>query len=324
LRSHAPLEEFKTAVKGVLAFPITPYGNDGNVDLEAVARNARWFPETGVAAVVAPSGTGELPSLAPEECVGVTRAMVEAMEGRLPVIAGVGFGARVAAELAGRAEEAGAAGLMVMPPYYQAPSPNGLVEYCSWIADRTELPLIAYVRDSAVFTPESLVRLVREVPTVVGFKEGRADIRLFQRLRSQVGRQVEPGRLVWLAGAGDDVVGPFLAAGAEGFTSSLAAFWPEPAVRMFELAATGDYPAIDQLQERVVRPIYELRQRRPGFEVAVMKSAMEMLGYVAGPVRPPLENLGQADREDLRAVLAALDVPKAGDRDRAMLNASAT
>ena len=87
----------KARLRGVLAFPITPYAADGCVDLDAVRANARWLPDAGINAVVAPSGTGELFGLSPEECLDVVRATVEAIGGRIPVIASVGFGPRVAA-----------------------------------------------------------------------------------------------------------------------------------------------------------------------------------------------------------------------------------
>ena len=85
-------EELKGHLRGALAFPITPFKADGTVDLDGVRANARWLPESGVCAIVAPSGTGELFALSPDECAAVARATVEAVAGRVPVIASVGFG----------------------------------------------------------------------------------------------------------------------------------------------------------------------------------------------------------------------------------------
>src|SRR3989442_13188305 len=110
-------------LRGVLAFPITPYAADGTVDLDAVRANARWLAASGMHALVAPSGTGELFSLTPEECAAVVRATVEAAAGRGPVIPGVGFGPRVAAELARQAERDGADGTLVLPPSSPPPGP---------------------------------------------------------------------------------------------------------------------------------------------------------------------------------------------------------
>ena len=109
-------EQLKARLQGALAFPITPYRADGAVDLDGVRRNAAWLPGTGLAAIVAPSGTGELFGLSPDECSEVTAATVEAVGGRIPVIASVGFGPRVAADMARRADDAGADGILVLPP----------------------------------------------------------------------------------------------------------------------------------------------------------------------------------------------------------------
>jgi len=301
-------------LRGVLAFPITPYATDGAVDLDAVRANAHWLAGSGMHALVAPSGTGELFSLTPEECAAVVRATVEAAAGRVPVIAGVGFGPRVAADLARQAERDGADGILVLPPYYAHPDPDALVAYYRQVADATALGLAIYARDSVTLAPQALERLAREIPNLIAFKDGRGDVRLFQRLREHVSERLGAQRLVWLAGAGDDMVGPYFAAGAEGFTSSLACFWPEASLELYRLARAGDFRELARFHEHSVRPLYDLRQRRRGFEVAVMKAAMELLGHPAGPVRPPLADLSADDRAELRAILERLRVPSAASR----------
>ena len=301
-------------LRGVLAFPITPYAADGTVDLDAVRANARWLAASGMHALVAPSGTGELFSLTPEECAAIVEATVEAAAGRVPVIAGVGFGPRVAAELARQAERDGADGILVLPPYYAHPDPDALASYYKQVADATALGLAIYARDSVTLTPQQLERLAREIPNLIAFKDGRGDVRLFQRLREHVSERLGAQRLVWLAGAGDDMVGPYFAAGAEGFTSSLACFWPEASLELYRLARAGDFGELARFHERSVRPLYDMRQRRRGFEVAVMKAAMELLGHAAGPVRPPLADLTPEERAELRAILERLRVPTAASR----------
>jgi 5-dehydro-4-deoxyglucarate dehydratase len=309
-----PPAELAARLRGVLAFPITPYAEDGSVDLDAVRENAAWLARSGMHALVAPSGTGELFSLTPDECAAIVEVTVEAADGRLPVIAGVGVGPRVAADLARRAERAGADGILVLPPYYAHPDADGLVAYVREVADATALGIAIYARDSVSFTPSQLEHLAREIPSFVAFKDGRGDVRLFQRLREHVSRELGPERLAWLGGAGDDMVGPYFAAGAEGFTSSLACFWPEASLELYELARAGDLSGLARYHDRVVRPIYELRQRRRGYEVSVMKAAMELLGHRAGPVRPPLADLEPDERAQLRTILAELRVPTAAAR----------
>lgn len=307
-------EALKARLRGALAFPITPFDASGAVDLDAVRANASWLPGTGLAAVVAPSGTGELFGLSPDECSEVTAATVEAIGGRIPVIASVGFGPRVAAEMARKAEDAGADGILVLPPYYGQPDNDGLIAYYRAAAEATSLGVMPYARDGAAFTPQLTEQLARAVPNVIAFKDGRADIRLFMRIREYVIERMGEERLVWLGGVGDDLVAPYFAGGAVGFTSSLACFWPEASVELYRLASTGDFEGLAGYHQRVVRPFYELRQRRRGFEVSVMKAAMELLGHRAGVPRAPLGQLCEQDRADLRAILERLDVPSASQR----------
>jgi 5-dehydro-4-deoxyglucarate dehydratase len=307
--------ELQSRLAGAIAFPITPFAADGALNLAGVRANAAWLPDGGhISAIVAPSGTGELFALSPDECADVTAATVQAVAGRIPVIASVGINATIAADLARRAEAAGADGILVLPPYYAQPDSRGLLAYYQHVAAATALGVMPYARDAAVFTPDLLDELVRTVPNLVAFKDGRGDIRQFQRLREHIVERHGAERLAWLCGVGDDMVAGYFAAGAEGFTSSLACFWPEASGALFKLATAHDFARLAHVQHTHVRPIYELRQRGRGFEVSVMKSAMELLGHPAGPVRPPLGTLSPRDRTDLEDILRQLDVPTAAMR----------
>src|SRR5215468_3744577 len=160
--------DLRRGLAGAIAFPITPFRADGSVDLKGVRANAEWLPVGDhIAAIVAPSGTGEFFGLSPDECAAVTRATVEAVNHRVPVIAGVGINASIGADLARRAEAAGADGILIMPPYYALPDAHGLVAYCQEIAEATRLGVMPYARDAAAFTPEILDELTRSVPNLV-------------------------------------------------------------------------------------------------------------------------------------------------------------
>ena len=307
------MTDLHTAFHSAIAFPITPFDANGDVDLEAVATNASFLPGTGIGAIVAPSGTGEVFALTTDEARDVVAATVN-VAGDLPVIAAAGFGPRVGAKMAREAEEAGAAAIMVVSPYYAKPSADGLIEYYKQIASGTSLPIVPYARDSALFTPAILTRLCEEIPQIVAFKDGRADVRLFTQLRESVSSALGDDRLVWIGGSGDDLIGPYFAAGAVGYTSSLACFWPEASVELYRLASSGNFAGLAEYHAMVVKPIYEMRQLKPGYEVSVMKAAMELLGYVAGPSRAPLQNLSDDERAELKTILQVLQVPTREDR----------
>lgn len=306
-------DEAKASLRGALAFPITPYKEDGSLDIEAVKENAAFLATSDITAIVAPSGTGEFFALTPEEITAVVKATVEAA-GDKPVIAAAGFGPKLGAQLAAEAEAAGAAAVMIVPPYYGKPDPQALLDYYAEISAGTSLGVIPYARDAALFTPQMVEQLVAKVPNTIAFKDGRSDVRLFQKIREYVSAKLGAERLVWLAGSGDDLIGAYFAVGAEGYTSSLACFWPEASAELFNLVSAGDYAGLAAYHARVVQPIYAMRQRHLGYEVSVMKAVMEALGYKAGPARPPLANVTDAEREEIRNLVRELGIPTAADR----------
>ncbi|MBV8582183.1 MAG: dihydrodipicolinate synthase family protein [Candidatus Eremiobacteraeota bacterium] len=301
-------------LRGAIAFPITPFDAHGAVDLAGVRANLAMLADSGCVSIVAPSGTGELFSLTPSECAAITRATVEAVAGRKPVIAAVGVGPAIGAELARAAEDAGADAVLILPPYYQNPDPAGLLAYYLAIAGATRLPVLPYARDAAHFTPELVEQLALAAPNVVGYKDGRGDVRSFMRIREHVIERLGAERLVWLGGVGDDLLIPYAAAGAEGFTSSMACFWPEIAAELWD-AVQHDPARSRDLHATVIRPFYELRARKRGYEVSVMKAAAEILGYAAGPPRAPLVPVTAAEHAEIAELLARLRVPTAASRN---------
>jgi 5-dehydro-4-deoxyglucarate dehydratase len=279
-----------------------------------VRANADFLATSRVASIVAPSGTGEFFSLTPDEVNAVLQATVEAAAGRKPVIAAAGIGPKVAAEQAAFAESAGASAVMVVPPYYGKPDPAALIDYYAAIADATDLAIIPYARDAAEFTPAMVREMAERIPSVIAFKDGRGNVRLFQQIREHVIGALGPDRMVWLGGTGDDLLAPYFAAGAEGYTSSVACFWPEKSAELYDLASSGDYAGLRAQHDAFVGPLYELRQRRRGYEVSMMKAAMELLGHPAGPARPPLANPTEEERAELEALLGRFEIPTAESR----------
>ena len=307
-------DAIKPQLRGAIAFPITPYNGDNTVDLDAVRENADFLATSRVSAIVAPSGTGEFFSLTADEINAVLQATVEGAGGRKPVIAAAGIGPKVASEQAAFAEDAGAAAIMVVPPYYGKPDPGALLDYYATIAEHTSLGLIPYARDAAEFTPQMVREMAERVPSVIAYKDGRGNVRLFQQIREHVIGALGEDRLVWLGGTGDDLLAPYFAAGAEGYTSSLACFWPEMSAELYDLASSGDFAGLRERHQAIVSPIYELRQRKRGYEVSVMKAAMELLGHKAGPARPPLANPSESEIAELARFLKKHDVPTAEAR----------
>lgn len=282
---------------GVFGFPVTPFKKDLSLDLDGLARNVDEMSKYPFCALVAAGGTGELYSLTPAEVEQVVKTTVDAARG-MAVVAGTGYNSVIGADLARRAERAGAECMLALPPYYAGAPEEGLYEYYRAIGAATPLPLMVYSREWAVFTPQMVAKLADRVPTLAAWKDGQGDARKYQRIM-----QYNGDRLAWFGGIGDDCVPGYFAIGVQGYTSSISNIAPRLSLELADAGMARDFARLDELMKRFVHPLYAIRDRVRGYEVSVMKEAMELLGMPAGPVRPPLQNCRPQDVDDIRALL---------------------
>jgi 5-dehydro-4-deoxyglucarate dehydratase len=289
-------------LKGVFGFPVTPYRPDLSLDLDALARNVDEMTKHPFCAIVAAGGTGELYSMTPQEIEDVVRVTVEATQGRMPVVAGTGYNVAIGADIARRVEKVGADIILVLPPYYSGAPEAGLFEFYASIGRATPLPLMVYSRDWAVFSPEQVARLCDKVPTLKAWKDGQGNGRTYQRIM-----QYNGDRLAWYGGLGDDCVPTYFAAGVQAYTSSISNISPKVSLALADAGMRRDFNTLDGLMNKYVHPLYSFRERLKGYEVSAMKTAMELLGKSAGPVRPPLTNTRPQDIDDLKKVIAAYE-----------------
>ena len=140
-------DELRAKLYGAIAFPVTPFNSDLSLDVLGLRRNLQVLLQQPIAAVVAAGGTGEMYSLTPAEHLAVTRATVEEVNGRVPVIGSTGFNYPLAVQLAQQSERAGADAMLALPPYYPSADDQGLAEYYAAIGSATSLPLLVYSRD---------------------------------------------------------------------------------------------------------------------------------------------------------------------------------
>jgi 5-dehydro-4-deoxyglucarate dehydratase len=292
--------ELRNRLQGVISFPVTPFKNDLSLDLEGLRHNLRALLKHPVCAVVAPAGTGEIHSLSPAEHLAVVKTTLEEVRGQVPVLTGTGFNPPIAAELAKQAAAAGVDGILAFPPYYSSMEEEGIIAYYRGIAEATPLGLIIYSRDWFAPSPVLVEKLARHIPQLIAWKDGQADLRRYQMIRQRVG-----DRLHWVGGAGDDMVPGYYAMGIRTFTSSIANVAPKLSLRLHELASAGHSAELTKLMNDLVVPMYELRARRKGYEVSVMKAMMDMIGQVGGPVRPPLVDLRP---DEIKTVAGTLEL----------------
>lgn len=293
---------------GVIAFAVTPFNDDAeySINWHAFEDHVATLAASGVSTVVVAGGTGEGFSLRPSEVVEITRRAAPITAGRVALLVGAGFGSTQAREIARAAQDAGADGLLILPPYYPNPDPGGLVAYYRAIASAVpELGVAIYGRAGAVITPTVLDGL-RDMINIVALKDGTGDVRMFQRNRAQFG-----DRFAWIAGVGDDLVAAYAAAGAEGYTSSIACYDPRLSLHLWDLAKSGRFDELRELSAERVLPWFSLRALKPGYEVAVVKATMEEFGHVAGTVRPPLTPVTPDVRAEIKSLVAQLGLHSA-------------
>jgi 5-dehydro-4-deoxyglucarate dehydratase len=292
------IDKLRAKLQGVIAFPVTPFHADLSLDIPGLRRNLRAVLEHPLAAVVAAGGTGEMYSLTPAEHGEVVKATVEEVRGRIPVISGTGVNHQIAIDLARQAAGLGSDAILALPPYYPNSDEQGLAEYYAAIGSATPLPLFVYSRDWVNPTPAWVKNLVAKVPTLFAWKDGQGDIRRYQQIINHVG-----DRLFWIGGVGDDCVPGYYSIGIRSYTSSIATVAPKLSLELHEAASAPDLARLAQLMRDYVIPLYALRTRRRGYEVAVMKEMMNQLGLAGGPVRPPLAQISPEDREEVTRLL---------------------
>ncbi|MDQ0759771.1 5-dehydro-4-deoxyglucarate dehydratase [Streptomyces canus] len=288
---------------GPLFFPVTAYGADGSVDLDTYRAHVRQGVAAGAAAVFACCGTGEFHALTPEEFEACVRAAVEETAGRVPVVAGAGYGTALAVRYARLAEAAGADGLLAMPPYLVVAGQEGLLRHYREVAAATALPVIVYQRDNAVFTPETVVELAR-TEGIIGLKDGLGDLDLMQRIVSAVRTEV-PGDFLYFNGlpTAEQTQLAYHAIGVPLYSSAVFCFAPEIALAFHRALIDGDRATLDRLLDGFYRPFVELRARGRGYAVSLVKAGVRMRGLDVGEVRPPLHEPGEDHVKQLAEII---------------------
>ncbi|MFD4408144.1 5-dehydro-4-deoxyglucarate dehydratase [Streptomyces sp. NPDC058476] len=296
---------------GVLSFPLTSFREDGGLDLDSYRTYLTAQLATAPGAVFPACGTGEFSALDEDEYRAVIEATVEIAGGRLPVVAGVGYGWAQAVRFARIAEEAGADAALVLPHYLVEAPEDGLVEQLRRIAAGTRLPLIAYQRGPVAFTPDG-VRRIAEIPTVIGLKDGHSDLDRLQRLTLAA-----PDGFLFFNGAATAEIQAraYATVGVPAYSSAVHAFAPEIANAFFTALRDGDDATTTRLLRDFYVPLVELRDRVPGYAVSLVKAAARLRGLPVGPVRAPLTDPAPDDLTELEKVLdAGLALVGAGRR----------
>jgi 5-dehydro-4-deoxyglucarate dehydratase len=293
--------ELKAKVgSGLLSFPVTYFTASGEFDPEPYRASVDRATSHGPAALFAAGGTGEFFSLGADEYPQIIRTAVEAADGRVPIIAGCGYGTRMAVQLAQAAEAAGAAGILLLPHYLIFAEQAGLFAHVKAVCDAVRIGVIVYNRDNCVLTPETLTRLAEACPNLIGFKDGFGDIELVWKITTLLG-----DRLAYVGGmpTAEVFAAPYYAAGVTTYSSAVYNFIPKAALGFYAALQAGDTATTERMLKRFFYPYLAIRNRGKGYAVSIVKAGMRVMGHDPGPVRTPLTDLTPDEHRMLERLL---------------------
>lgn len=281
---------------GVCTALVTPF-LDNKVNYPMLDMLLRRQIDAGINTVVVAGTTGEAPTLSDDEKLELIQRAKGYVADACTIIAGTGSNSTEhAVELSRDAEIAGADALLVVSPYYNKSTPDGLVAHYTAIAQRVSIPVILYNVPSrtGVDMPVSVYRRLSEIPNIVGVKEAANDITKIARIRKECPEDF----FVW--SGNDEQIVPAMALGAQGVVSVLSNLCPLETRLMAEAALDGDFDSAAALQIRLL-PLIDLLF----CEVNPMpvKEAMGLIGYDCGQCRLPLTNLTKENRRKLMEYL---------------------
>ncbi|WP_419846997.1 4-hydroxy-tetrahydrodipicolinate synthase [Candidatus Poriferisocius sp.] len=268
----------------VLTAMVTPFGDDGSLDLDAAAQLARWLADNGNDGLVVAGTTGEAPTLTHDEQIDLIAAVASAVD--VPVVAGTGSNDTAAAvELTERATEAGADGVLLVAPYYNRPSQAGLARHFQTVAAATSLPVVIYdipVRTGRKVDTATLLDLAHGVDNVVGLKDAAGDPAETAKLIAQA----PDGFEVY---SGDDSLNlALLAVGAVGFISVAAHWSGAEHAEMIAAFEAGDIAAARRINAGLI-PSYDFETGLAAPNPIPAKAMMRLIGLSVGRCRPPLD-----------------------------------
>ncbi len=282
------------------SFPalITPMTENGDIDEAAMRRFVDWQIEQGSNGLVAVGTTGESPTLDHGEHKAVVELVIEQAKGRVPVIAGTGSNSTAEAiDLTRHAEAAGADAALVVVPYYNKPTQAGLYAHFRAVAEATALPVFIYNvpgRTVADIANETIVRLVRDCPNIIGIKDATGALDRVSLLRLELGED-----FVQLSGEDGTALG-FNAHGGVGCISVTANVAPALCAEFQAATLAGDFQKARALQDRLM-PLHRAMfvETSPG----PVKYAVSLLGFCSPHARLPMVEIAESSKEAVEAAM---------------------
>jgi 5-dehydro-4-deoxyglucarate dehydratase len=299
----SPQELKKTISSGLLSFPITDFAANGDFRPDTYARRLEWLAPYGATALFAAGGTGEFFSLEPTEYSQIIRTAVQTCQGVVPILAGAGGPTRVAIQYAQEAERLGAKGILLLPHYLSEASQDGVAAHVEQVCRSVKIGVIVYNRNVCRLQASHLEKLAATCPNLIGYKDGLGEIELMVSIRRRLG-----DRLSYLGGlpTAEVYAQAYKAMGVPVYSSAVFNFIPKTAVEFYQAVSRDDHATVNRLLDTFFLPYLELRNRKSGYAVSIIKAGAKIVGHDAGPVRAPLTNLTSDEVEQLAKLLQVL------------------
>ena len=296
----SPSELAKKIGEGLLSFPVTHFTKEFHFAEGPYREHISWLIEHKPAGLFAAGGTGEFFSLTLNEFSAVVSAAVRETAGRVPVLAGCGYGTAMAKEFARAAEGSGADAILLLPPYLLNSEQAGLLAHAEAVCKSTTLGVIFYNRDNAIIDDTTLANLAERCPNLIGFKDGVGDIELMTRIYARLG-----DRLTYIGGlpTAETFALPYLEMGVTTYSSAIFNFLPNFAQNFYSAVRKRDREKVYADLRDFVLPYIAIRNHRKGYAVSIVKAGMTAIGRPAGPVRTPLLDLTETELADLKQLI---------------------
>ena len=287
----------RPTIQGSIVAMVTPFRN-GAVDEAKVRELVEWHVASGTDGIVPCGTTGESPTLTHDEHKRVVEIVVEAARGRIPIIAGTGSNSTAEAiDLTRHAKTAGARAALVVNPYYNRPTQEGLYRHFRAVAEAVDIPILVYniqSRTAVNVETDTLQRLAKDCPTIVGVKEASGSLDQMTQVILACGPDFS------VVSGDDNLTLPLMSVGGRGVISVIANIVPRETAEMTHAALAGDWKLARELHLRLFplcRAVFIETNPIP------VKEAMAMMGMLEPEFRLPLCRMGDANRERLRAIL---------------------
>lgn len=285
---------------GLLSFPVTDFDAQGNFDAASFKQRIQWFLTHGVSSIFVAGGTGEFFSLDLEEYKKIVQIAVETVNGEVPVIASAGRSVLEAKKFCEIAKDAGADGILLMPPYLTEAAADGVVNYAKEIIQSCDINFIYYNRANGVLAGKEVKDLADSCPNLISLKDGVGQLAALNDIIKTLG-----DRLIYIGGVptAEILSEAYLAIGVNTYSSAVFNFVPKMAMNFYKALRSENKEIVTDIIKEFFVPFCRLRDQKAGYGVSLIKSGAKLIDKNAGKVRYPLSMPNSSEEQELARLI---------------------